>query len=449
MKQELIQTQKLKPELKLTVGVQLFLKLIQMPIAEVHEYIEQQLQNNPVLEIDYTTTDRVPQDSTSPQENNQTDEEFISSLFTPYLEENVNYSLAEKDTNSNRFQIAYKNNWKEQLFKQLIPLLPANCQAELLKELIENLSDTGLFLIPIEEIAANICVSKEKIFSLLSIIQDYAIPAGIGARNIKECILIQLKRMYGKDHFTYKIVHDHFIDLIHKKYKKISKQTNIPLKQIEFTKDVLKNLYLSPPIPTESQQDIIPEYEVKIIDGQIVIEETSFRLPQLYINKHYLAIAKTTKDKKTKEFLKNYITQAKNVIEAIHQRKEKLKKMVEFLCEYQREFVENGPAFLKPLTLKEVASVCNLSESTISRLSQRKYIQLPWGCIKLKDFFLHPLSHTGEIGKGEIILRIKEIIETTPKISDEKIRKILQEEGISISRRTINKYRNLYIKTKK
>ncbi len=440
MKQSLSQQPQLKQQLRLTPQMRYFLEIIQMPITELSQFIEEQLQQNPLLEEESPTNQ--PQDSdqsvdTTTQQQELLNDSTIEDLYIPVKEQDF------KPEEKTQPQLTYQINWREKLFNDLSLLFKSQQEKEIATYIIYNLSENGFLSISTELIAKHLNQPLNLIEHVLKIIQTNA-QAGIAARNLQECLLLQIQQKEGTQSPTYTIVKNAFPELLSKKYRQIAKKLRIPLKQVLSSAEKLKTYYTHPIIEKQEPLYLHPEFKISVEDNKIIIEKLNWKLPKLKINHFYVNLLKQSKDPNTKEFLNNYLTKAKSILQAIKEREEKIYQLLLFLSERQREFVENGPAFLKPLTLSQAAKYVGLHESTISRLANNKYVQLPWGCIKIKDFFLNPLSYTNQTPRNVICKMIKDIIQNNKgKISDEAIRQKLLAEGIQISRRTVNKYRNL------
>ena len=432
---KLTQRQKIRPDLQLTPQMQQFVKLIQMPIIELKSYLEQELEQNPLLEE--VPTEEIEQQELD--ENTDPDEALIDALFSSINEE---YQITYPQEEQKEIPLKAKQSWREHLLKEVRNhTIPEHYPV--LEFIIFNLTQDGFLKISLEEIASQTKTDINTVNAIIHLIQNIG-PAGICARDVKECLLIQIKREEGEQSPTYKVVNEAFFDLIKRRYRKIARELKIPLKQVYWVANHLNRYQSRPLIEKEEPISVIPEFEIKIIDGQIVIERLSNRfLPKIKINQEYVQSLKKAHDLKAKEFLRTYLQRAKNLINAVQEREENLYQLVEFLAQHQREFVESGPAHLKPLTMKKAAKYIGVSESTISRLANQKYIQLPWGCVQLKQFFLNPLSYTNDLPRQAILEEIKEILSANPKLSDAKIREKLLDRGIQISRRTVNKYRHL------
>ncbi len=430
MKQRLIQRQRL--EVRLTPQMHQFLKVIQMPVQELSAYLEMELQENPLLEE--LMPDDNGEDVLNPGEDG--DKYFEEDLFTPIKEQY--YDVQQKSP----IPIKAEENWRERLYRNISTLFDSEEDVQIARFIIFNLNNNGFLTVGTASLAEMLAVSQGHIERVLDVIKKNCMP-GIGARDVRECLLLQIERCEGKDSVVYRIVDEAFTDLIKRRYRKIARAMRVPLKQVLFTAQSLRRYYTSPIIDKGQMCCVYPEYEVRIVDGNIQIEKLNWRMPNVRLNQAYLRLLRSQPDKETREFLQNYLRRAKDLLQALDERHRKMMDLLEFLTTRQRGFVENGYSFLRPLTLKDAADYTGMSESTISRLANNKYVQLPWGCVRLKEFFLNPLSYTNETPKAMILELIKEIISSSDKrLSDEAIRKKLLQQGIQLSRRTVNKYRN-------
>ncbi len=441
MKQKLTQTTSIRQEIHLTPQMQQFLKVIQMPALELYQFIQTELENNPLLEaeMDY----EVLQDQPTPPEDITETLPDPDTLFTQDLYNPVNEQYDYGDSDHLRPEPTCRENWRSQAVKDLRLTLDER-EAKIAEYIIFNLDEEGFLKLTDEEIAQALGVEEEEVQSTLAHLRQI-LPPGLTARTVKECLLLQIERREGRESPTYRIVNEAFSDLIRRRYRKIARELKLPLKQVNLVAQNLSRYRTRPLVAKDIPACAYPEYEIKVVDGQIVIERIStLPVPRLRLNQRYIETLRNSKDRSARKFLSHYLQRAKAVIQATREREEKLLSLLQFLAQRQREFVESGPAYLKPLTMKQASRTTGLSESTISRLANNKFVQVPWGCIRIKDFFLNPLSYTNDTPRDMILGIIREIIESSDKrLSDEKIRELLKERGIQLSRRTVNKYRHM------
>ena len=308
------------------------------------------------------------------------------------------------------------------------------------------LNENGYLTISSEEIADILNISVKKANEIIKILKTLE-PIGIAAKNISECLSTQLKNKENIDknikNIAINIVENYLNELSKKDYKYISSKMNISEKNILEALKLIQTLepYPAREFDTTTIKYIVPELFIfKENDKWQVKTNETFILP-LKINKKYSKILK--ENNFNNDILKEKKLEAQNLISTVNERKKSLKRVGEGLLKLQIDFFENGKEFMKPLRLKDLALETNLSESTISRISNGKYLNTVWGTFSIKYFFSKNIKAiNGELGSRAVKEIIKRIIENSnAKLSDEKIRLILKSEGIEIARRTVAKYR--------
>lgn len=402
----------IRNELKLNSQTKLWLNIISIPAIELKEKIEKAIEENPFLEYDIKSN------------HNNLD---INSII-----ENT------------------ASNSKESLFEHLksqISIVFNNKKDIELAELISTfINENGYLTISSEEIADILNISAKKADEIIKILKTLE-PIGIAAKNISECLSTQLKNKENIDknikNIAINIVENYLNELSKKDYKYISSKMNISEKNILEALKLIQTLepYPAREFDTTTIKYIVPELFIfKENDKWQVKTNETFILP-LKINKKYSKILK--ENNFNNDILKEKKLEAQNLISTVNERKKSLKRVGEGLLKLQIDFFENGKEFMKPLRLKDLALETNLSESTISRISNGKYLNTVWGTFSIKYFFSKNIKAiNGELGSRAVKEIIKRIIENSnAKLSDEKIRLILKSEGIEIARRTVAKYR--------
>ena len=402
----------IRNELKLNSQTKLWLNIISIPAIELKEKIEKAIEENPFLEYDIKSN------------HNNLD---INSII-----ENT------------------ASNSKESLFEHLksqISIVFNNKKDIELAELISTfINENGYLTISPEEIADILNISVKKSDEIIKILKTLE-PIGIAAKNISECLSTQLKNKENIDknikNIAINIVENYLNELSKKDYKYISSKMNISEENILEALKLIQTLepYPAREFDTTTIKYIVPELFIfKENDKWQVKTNETFILP-LKINKKYSKILK--ENNFNNDILKEKKLEAQNLISTVNERKKSLKRVGEGLLKLQIDFFENGKEFMKPLRLKDLALETNLSESTISRISNGKYLNTVWGTFSIKYFFSKNIKAiNGELGSRAVKEIIKRIIENSDaKLSDEKIRLILKSEGIEIARRTIAKYR--------
>ncbi|MBI4845885.1 MAG: RNA polymerase factor sigma-54 [Candidatus Omnitrophica bacterium] len=437
----------------MTMKMQQSMHILQLPITELEQIIAEEISTNPVLED-------LPEDQptvSSELEPEKPKEDPDSTLELDWLN-NENVWFSEFFDKNQIAQSIEKHNFQEALITQ-----PHTLQEELLQQfrlvstneadipiaeqIIGNIDENGYLKADIKEIAQTLLCPAEKVEQILKIIQDFE-PAGIAARDLKECLLLQLKRQGKDSSLEAMIINDFLTDLAGKKYIKISKALKIPVDRV---KKCAKKIAQLDPKPCRGYSNeairIIPDVILeKTASGyDIIINKKD--LPELTISQLYRKILKEKKcPQETLKFIKEKFKNAQNLIDGLKQRHQTLERVARCIIEYQPEFLEKGFAALIPLTHKEIADKLDVHPSTVSRTVANKFIQTPQGTYPLKNFFSQSVQSNDEnISNRKIKLAMDELIKTEPQekpYSDQEIVGELTKKGIKISRRTVTKYRN-------
>jgi len=290
----------------------------------------------------------------------------------------------------------------------------------------------------------------EDVDRVLELIQGFD-PPGVGARNLQECLLLQLKYRGQDDSIAAAIIRDHFDEFKQKKYVDIARKLRISTQDVQDQCKLISTLDPKPglEVVAEDPKYVIPDLIVETVDGKYVVYLNDRNIPRLRVSQHYhdeLMREVRDGDSEAREFINARLKSAKWLIQTIEQRRRTMVKVMECIVRKQREFFDKGTAFLKPLTLQQVASEINMHESTVSRVTTNKYVQTPRGVFELKFFFSSSLGTQdgGEVSAKSAKDKIRRIIEAetdrTP-LSDQKIADMLKKDGLNIARRTVAKYR--------
>lgn len=400
----------IRNELRLNSQTKLWLNTISIPAIELKEKIEKTIEENPFLEYDIKS----------------------------------NYSKNNADINSLIENTAA--NTKESLFEHLKSQIEITFNnkndIEIAKQISTFINQDGYLTTPYGEIADILNINIKKVDEIVKVLKTLE-PIGVAAKNISECLSIQLKYKENVDETiknnAINIVENYLNELSKKNYKYIASKLNISQKEII---DALKLIQTLEPYParefdTTVVKYIIPELFIFKENNEWQVKTNETFIPLLKINKKY---SKLLHESNFNKDLKEKKDEAQNLINAVNERKKSLKRVGEGLLKLQIDFFENGKEFMKPLRLKDLAFEVGLSESTISRISNGKYLNTVWGTFSIKYFFSKNIN--GDLGSRAVKEIIKRIIENSgAKLSDEKIRLILKSEGIEIARRTVAKYR--------
>jgi RNA polymerase sigma-54 factor len=466
-----VQSQKLLQKLS-PQQIQL-MKLLQLPTIALEQRIKEEMEMNPALEEgeeeEETNSDLEDEnyDDAAPEEDNQREDFSISDYMDD--DEGASYKLKVNNTSPDeeRKEIPFSVgvSFQDILESQLGMKDLDDREYQIALYLIGNLDDDGYLRRDLNSIvddiafSQNIDTTEEEMEKLLKVIQEFD-PAGVGARDLRECLLIQLKKkqpQLGIIQLATEVVEKQMDEFSKKHYDKISKKLEI---DEEILKDVIHEILKLNPRPGNSMADgqksfqqVIPDFIITIDEGELQLTLNSRNAPELRVSKAYSKMMEEyskTKDKSSKEasmFVKQKLDGAKWFIDAIQQRSYTLLYTMNAIMEYQRDyFLEGDETLLKPMILKDIAEKVGLDISTISRVANSKYVQTPFGTFLLKTFFSESLSTDSgeEVSTREVKKILEDCIAAESKkkpLTDDKLTKILKEKGYNIARRTIAKYR--------
>lgn len=438
---KLEQTQKLIMTQELRQAIQ----LLQFNSIELNEYIKEQIQENPLLEME-NPNQGIEEIKELPKEEEvdwkEYAEKFDDISYRPQVDKN------QKEYNYESF-ISYGPSLKEHLENQLSLVKLNNEKYSIGEYLIQNIDENGYLMSKVEEIASLLKVTESQVEEVLKIIQGFD-PLGVGARDLKECLLIQLREKKDTNPVVKSIIENYLDDIAYNRIIKISKELDVDIKKIQEACDHIKTLEPKPGRAFHSNSNdvkyIVPDATIKLVDGEFVIIINDVTGPRLNINNFYKNLLNNSPDEDAANFLSERLNSAMWIIKSIEQRRQTIYNVVESILKFQIEFFKSGDKGLVPLTLKEVAEDIDMHESTISRATNGKYVQTPRGLYELKYFFTTGLpGQSGEVSSTSIKSMIKDLIDQeNPQkpYSDQKIADLLKEKGARISRRTVAKYRD-------
>lgn len=375
----------------MTQNMQQSIKLLQMSLHDLRQYIDNEYSENPILEINEQVNFNDEVQNSDVEKYNA--EKLAEEMDYDSYKDKPEQSYSNDEVSPLNF-IEKKKSLKEYLYEQLLEVNADAYTIMIAKYIIESLDGRGYLEIPIEELAHELNVLDEDVEKGLKIVQSLE-PYGIGSRNIKECLIIQSINLNILDDNIERIIQYHLEDVAENKYEIIGKSLNISPREAQRYGDLIKKLEPKPSrgfYTGEEVNYIIPDAEIKNIDGNFYIIMNESVLPRLMINKTYRDVLKNGNDTEVNSYVKEKVNKAVFLIKAIEDRKNTLYKVLECLIEKQREFFEKGYAYIKPLTLKEVSSKLNVHDSTISRTIKDKYILTSYGTIKIKDLFATGVS---------------------------------------------------------
>ncbi len=448
------------------------IRLLELTTIEIEERVEQELIDNPALEegIEQSSLDSEYDEGSLPEQGESAEDMTLADYRTEddipdYKLEADNFSKQER-----REEIPFSGSstFHDMLFRQLGLRPLAETEQQIGEYIIGNIDDAGYLQRPIASIAedlifqAGIDVSQEQIEEILHLIQDFE-PAGVGASNLRECLMLQLERKEGTkaNMNAYDILNESFDEFSKKHYDKIVRQHNLTDEEL---RNAIHEITSLTPKPgnnysdsyTEGMQHIIPEFIVESQDGEITLSLNSGNVPDLRINKTYanmLADYTANKSNQSRErldallFVKQKLDAAQWFLDALKQRQQTLMDTMQVIISLQRDFFLTGDeSLLKPMILKDVADKAGYDISTISRVSNQKYVQTNFGVYLLKYFFSESMQNESgeEVSSREIKQLLKELIEREDKLkplADDKLCELLKQKKYIIARRTVAKYR--------
>ena len=451
------------------------IQILQFNTQELDSYVEEQLLVNPVLEhvhpdnnehdaqAEQADDNEYRHDYAEPSRKEETkeikkkDDDFDWKEYVRDRQyDDISYgqwsdrSSEEKENNYEQYVSFSDVTLPEHLMFQLQFAAPKKDCRKVGKYVIESLDENGYMTSSVEEIAAATGTSEEKVLKVIDIIHTFD-PAGVGARNLAECLIIQLRQAGQLTDVFEKVIDERLEDLANNRLAAIAKDMGISVKDVQDMSDIIRTLEPKPGRGFATQTDnryIVPDVLVERVDDEYVVTINESSTPKLMVSSYYQNLLKDAEtDDKLNKYLSDRVNSALWLIKSIEQRKQTIYNVVTSVVKRQKDFLDKGSKYMKTLTLKDVAEEVGIHESTVSRSINGKYLQCPRGVFEIKYFFSAGVS--GDEGEGisskSIKEFIKEIVENEdPKspCSDQSMVEILKEKGINISRRTVAKYRD-------
>jgi len=481
-------SQRLTQSLVLAPQLQQSLALLQAPTLELKALVEQELQQNPVLEEAATTDtdfqERTNADGEAPAEVVDLAEPPADVNFDPATEKaEVNETPAADDFKAEFDKLVQLDQeWRDHFSQASSPIrasaedeerrqfmfdsivAPTSLQEMLLEQvresnlpqdqwhvaelLIGNIDDYGYLKASLEELSATANVPVDKIQAALSVIQTFD-PPGVGARDLRECLMLQLERSKQENTLEYRIVRDYMEALGKRRIPEISRGTACELDEVQ---EALERIARLEPRPgraflPDNDQYVLPEVFVQRVGDEFLVTNNNEHIPHLRISNTYKDLmAQGENSAEVRNYIREKIRAGKFLIKSLHQRQATILNIAKEIVKRQHDFMDKGVAFLKPLTMVQVAEVVGVHETTVSRAVSGKYMQTPQGIFEMKYFFTAGIQTA--TGDGVSNTSVKDMIaeifkneDTTKPLSDQEVVKMLKEKGIVIARRTVAKYR--------
>jgi RNA polymerase sigma-54 factor len=462
---ELRQQLKLTQQLIMTPQLQMAIKLLQLSRLELMETIRQELEENPALEEiqeapsdenQAEAVDRTSDDTGATQEVTMEEKIRDDIDWGNYLGEyNApgRFQVESESKESPKFEafIAPKESLNQHLLWQLLMTLPTKEEEKIGSVIIGNLNSDGYLDVTVEELSRMSESKPEKVEAVLALIQKFD-PIGVGARDLKECLLLQAKDLKVDNTLVSEIIKNHLSHLEKKNYKAICRALKTNMDNIISAVNIIRGLEPRPgrQFSDENPQYITPDIFVYKFDEEFVIMLNDDGMPKLRVNSFYKkSLSRNQKiSADAEDYIQDKLRSAAWLIKSIHQRQKTIYRVMDSILKFQREFFENGIAHLKPMVLRDVAQDISMHESTISRVTTNKYAFTPQGIFELKYFFNSSIRrmHGGAIASASVQEKIRQIIASEDPgkpYSDDKISQLLKESHINIARRTVAKYREM------
>lgn len=428
------------------------IQILQFNTQELSSYVQEQLLTNPVLEPSPHGEEARPEGELPRQREEAPDP------LSDYIRERgyddpgykqPEYSRDDKDYSFEQF-VTTDITLPEHLMFQLQFASGNKACRSIGRYIIESLDENGYMTSTEEEIAEALGTSPENVRKVLRLVRTFD-PVGVGARNLSECLLIQLENRGLLTGELRTIVTRHLGDIANNRLSAISKAVGLPVQRVQELGDIIKTLEPKPGRQFATQSEtryIVPDVIVEKVDGEYIVSMNDNSVPRLMVSSYYQSVLRESKnDEKLHEYLSERLNSALWLINSIEQRKQTILNVVRSIVRFQRDYFDQGDKHLRTLTLKQVAEEVGIHESTVSRSINGKYMQCPRGVQELKFFFSAGVSDwQGEgISSNSIKTHLREIIDgEDPKspLSDQDLVAVLKERGIDISRRTVAKYRD-------
>jgi RNA polymerase sigma-54 factor len=483
VKQGMSQSVRRGQELRINPRLYQAMDMLTMPLLDLQQHLKQELEQNPFLDLvdpdedDEATdgdADDVPavEDLAEPDAPPEPDRDESSAwedfMAEGYEDGSRGLSAGEAPDLPEPVRIA-TTDLTDHLREQIGLLELSDRERILAEEFIGDINEDGFLACSLEVLLDGVneyivrlaaehdvrdrtppLFTMDDAERMLAVIQGLD-PAGVGARDMRECLLLQLREQGRGESLTARLVREAFDELVGHKWTELARRYGVEPIDVQTAADDVARLDPKPGLRYSRTDDgfVIPDLIVDRIDGEYRVSTNDTHMPRLRLARAYEELARSRRelDAEQREFIQSRFNSAQWLVQAIEQRRQTMLKVMHFIVDRQREFLEKGVAFLKPLTLREVAEVVGLHESTVSRVTSDKYVQTPRGVLPLKFFFSSGLTTTDgdDVSARGIRVQIQKMVaDEDPKrpLTDQEIVSVLQRSGVNIARRTVAKYRD-------
>lgn len=453
-------------QLVMTPQLQQAIKLLQMSRMELTETITEEMETNPALEEAVGQNGTSEEDVAEGNEKEQSKEDTTVDVATADVAESEinwdqyidSYSASDykvrnydrEDLPSYENIVKVKDTLSDHLMWQLQVSNLTEGERVVAEFMIGNIDDDGYLKISIDELANTLSVEAEYAEDVLLVVQAFD-PLGIASRDLKECLLAQAKYLGFEDGLVVEIIQNHLLDIESRRLPVIAKSTKSSMGEVIAAVKVITAMEPRPgrPFAEDTAQYITPDLYVHKVDDEYVITQNDDGIPKLRVSNYYREVLEKGMDKgAAKEYVQDKVRSALWLIKSIQQRMRTIYKVMESILKFQRDFFDQGVESLKPLVLRDVADDIGMHESTISRVTNNKFVQTPQGIFELKFFFNSGISRYGgaAIASESVKEKIRQLIlvENVKKpLSDQAIVELLKKSDVNIARRTVTKYREM------
>ena len=451
------QSQNLALQQVLAPQLQQSLLILQAPLLELRNLVQQEMETNPVLEDLPNEPSPDEPNRAEPSADDNFKEEFdklarLDEEWRDYMAQSGSYSGRSQEAKDKRQfffdSIATEETLQQHLMGQLNQTALAANDRKTAEIIVGNIDDNGFLQSTPEEMSLTSGIPKEDFEKMLALIQSFY-PPGVGARDLRECLLIQLQREGKQSSLEYKIISEHMEDLGKRRFPEIARRMGVSVEQVQKSANNIARLSPRPgqAFSAAPQNYVLPDVTVEKVNGDYQIILNNEQIPHLRISNTYKdIIAQDNNGSEVKDYVRDKIRSGKFLIRSIHQRQQTISNIAHQIVSRQRDFFEHGTSQLKPMTMGEIADAVGVHETTVSRAVSGKYMATRQGVFEMKYFFTPGYqTATGESMSNtsvkEAILDLVKHEDGNAPLSDQEIVEILSERGIPIARRTVAKYR--------
>jgi RNA polymerase sigma-54 factor len=450
--------QELRQKLVMTPKLQQAIRLLQVPALELQQILKEELTTNPMLEEPEDSEDEAQEEQPSDADGEDEGEFKASEAeieWDRYLKDGFEMGARasgereELEDGYERVPVV-KLTLEDYLMSQLRIATDSQEDIKIGEFIIGSLDRNGFLTMSAEEIGRLLSVDEEVVKRIHALIKTLD-PPGIGAADLRECLMIQLAQDGLEGSLAWVLVESHLDDFLQKRYPEIARKLRKSVGEVQAAADVISRYDPRPGTrySTDEPRYIVPDLVVEDVDGDYLVQLNDRNVPRLRISRTYKDILSgaRSKSKEERDYVVDKMNSARWLIRTIDQRRRTMIKVMEAILEVQRDFFDRGVEHLKPLTLQQIAEKVGMHESTVSRVTNNKYVQTPRGVLELKYFFSTGLrTDDGDVASSKKIkARMTEAIEKEDKrrpLSDQEIADMLKQEGLNVARRTVAKYRD-------